>query len=161
MIRQEFQDLVGFLEETPKIVRRLAGDLVAGDLRWKPSEKEFSVLENVCHLRDIEEEGYAVRIRRLLTESQPSLPDIDGGKLAAERNYNSQPFDAALRDFMRARVENVRTMRDLSLEQLSRGGVLEGAGAITLEKLLLMMRDHDQDHLNLLNDLRGRKFGQR
>ena len=161
MIRQEFRDLVGFLEETPEIVRRLAADLVASDLRLKPSDKGFSVLEHVCHLRDIEQEGYTVRIRRLLTESQPLLPDIDGDKLAAERNYNSQPFDPALRDFTHARIENIRTIRDLPLEQLNRSGVFEGVGTITLEKLLLMMREHDRDHRKLLNDLREQIFNQR
>jgi len=45
--------------------------LVAG-LEQTPGEP-FCAIEHVCHLRDIERDGYHVRIRRLLTEDNPSL----------------------------------------------------------------------------------------
>ena len=97
MAQADFGNLAAFLEETPEVVKSLTGNLTAKELRRKPTIEEFSFLEHVCHLRDIEREGYGVRIAKLLSEEQPFLPDIDGDKLAAERNYNSQSFDEALR----------------------------------------------------------------
>ena len=41
------------------------------------------MLEHVCHLRDIEVEGYAPRLKRILSEDGPFLPDIDGRRLAS------------------------------------------------------------------------------
>jgi len=38
----------------------------------------LSELEHVCHLRDIEQDGYHVRIHRMLEESNPSLLSLDG-----------------------------------------------------------------------------------
>jgi len=154
MNQKEFQDLVERLSETPEIVRRLAGGLTVEELRRKPSENEFSILENVCHLRDIEMEGYSVRIRKLLNESRPFLPDLDGGKLARERNYNTQDLAAALRDFARARHSNVETLRALPLDQLNRHGMFENTGPITLERLLLLMNEHDEEHQKELSALR-------
>ena len=156
MTEQELQELKTFLQKTPGTVQQLVVDLANTDLRWKQSEKEFSVLEHVCHLRDIEQEGYTTRIRKLLTETHPFLPDIDGDKLAQERNYNGQQLDVALHAFLIARKQNVRVIRNLSPDRLNHRGMFENFGAITLEGLLLMMREHDEDHLRALNQMRER-----
>jgi DinB superfamily len=156
MAEQEFQDVVRFLEETPESIRQLTAAFAGQDLSWKPAADEFSALEQVCHLRDLESEGYAERINKLLTENQPSLPDFDGSRLARERDYNKQDFESALQDFAFARAENVRVMKSLSPDELKRSGVLDGVGAITLEKLLLLMCEHDQSHLKEISELRER-----
>src|SRR6266853_1399608 len=49
----------------------------------------FSPVEHCWHLADLEREGYAVRIRRLLEEDNPGLPDFDGARIARERSYTS------------------------------------------------------------------------
>lgn len=152
---QEFRELVDFLEETPAIIGRLTIGWSEQALRRKPSDDEFSALEQVCHLRDIEREGYSLRIRKIVTESQPALPDIDGSRLARERSYNSQNFAAALEDFSLARNENIALVRGLSSDQLERSGVLEGVGEITLERLLMLMREHDQAHREELRALKA------
>lgn len=152
---ENFQTKTQFLAEMPDAVRQLAEGLTLKDLRCKPSEKEFSILEHICHLRDIEQEGYAVRIKRILNEENPLLDNIDGDKLAAERDYNNQDFASAFRDFTQARKDNVFILNTLSAEQLERTGLFEKVGAITLEKLLAMMSEHDQDHRQGLQELRA------
>jgi hypothetical protein len=124
------------------------------DRRWKPSGGEFSVLENVCHLLDIEREGYAVRIERLLKEDGPTLPDIDGSRLARERDYNKRNAETMMEEFARAREANVRIVKGLSSAQLGRAGVLETVGAITLDELIAMMRAHDEAHRQEISQLR-------
>jgi len=54
------------------------------------SPDEFSVLENICHLRDLELQGYTPRIRRILAEADPDLADFDGARVAAESSYNNR-----------------------------------------------------------------------
>ena len=150
----EFQDVVRFLEETPESIRQVLAGLASRELSWKPAPDEFSALEQVCHLRDLEREGYGARISKLLTENQPSLPDFDGSRIAQERNYNTQDFESAFQDFAQARAENLRVVKTLSPNELNRSGVLDGVGAITLQQLLLLMREHDLSHLQELTDLR-------
>jgi hypothetical protein len=154
--REEFQALVFSLEEMPRKVLRLVESLGEGEKVWKPRADEFSATENVCHLRDIEEEGYAVRIRRLLEESEPFLSDLDGARLARERDYNSQNMNEALDRFARARSGNVAALRSLPPDGLNRRGTFEGTGTVTLGQLLLMMREHDDAHIRELENLRGR-----
>lgn len=155
MAQPDFQNLLAFLEETPEVVRSLTENLTAKELMRKPAKEEFSFLEHVCHLRDIEQEGYRVRIARLLSEEQPFLPDIDGDKLAAERNYNSQSFDEALSAFSRARKDNVQTIRTLTSHHLKRSGIFQNVGTITLGQLLAMMVEHDEAHRLSLAGLRA------
>lgn len=154
MTDEELQRIVKSLQKTPETLRQLMSGLPQRHLISKRSDTEFSILEHICHLRDIEAEGYAVRIEKLLTEVEPFLPDIDGSKLAEERAYNQQDFGAALLEFTLARKNNVLVIEDLTVVQLNRRGILENVGPVSLERLLLMMRDHDQEHLKELADLR-------
>jgi hypothetical protein len=156
MSYEELQELLNALDETPRRVRALVSTLREDESRWKPSGEEFSATENVCHLRDIEEEGYAVRIRKILSETAPVLNDLDGARLAAERDYNNQSMLEALDRFARARSVNVNALRDVSPESLSRTGLFAGVGCVTLGRLLSMMREHDLAHLEELETLRTR-----
>jgi hypothetical protein len=122
-------------------------------LRWRNSDDEFSVLEHLCHLRDIEAEGYALRIERILKESSPFLADIDGSRLAIERSYNDQDPKLALRAFTVARTKNVEKLIGLDSKELKREGNLEGVGQVTLERLICLMWEHDESHLEDLRVL--------
>jgi hypothetical protein len=151
---QEFRPLLEFLNATPATVRDLSLGIALAELKRKPSANEFSFLENVCHLRDIEREGYTVRIEKLLNEHEPVLPDINGAKLARERDYNSEDFETALREFEQLRENNVRVLSDSSPQSLERSGMFEGVGAVTLKRLAEMMREHDEGHREELSGLR-------
>ncbi|HEV2912792.1 MAG TPA: DinB family protein [Pyrinomonadaceae bacterium] len=154
MTTHELQHLVEYLSETPVVVERMVSALDDEERRFRPPGVEFSALENVCHLLDIEREGYAERIHRLLGEDGPVLPDIDGGRLARERDYNSRKMETALEAFARAREGNVRIVKGLAPDQLERRGVLETVGPITLAELLRMMREHDTAHRRDISELR-------
>jgi hypothetical protein len=154
MSQQEFRDLLEFLSATPATVRELSHGIASTGLKRRPSANESTFLEVVCHLRDIEREGYTVRIERLLKEHEPVLPDIDGGKLARERDYNSEDFETGLREFEQLRENNVRVLNDASPESLNRTGVFEGVGTVTLKRLAGMMREHDETHREELSGLR-------
>ncbi len=153
MTQTELHVLLAFLAETPEMVRRLTSALDAAGMRYKPSPTEFSALEQVCHLRDIEREGYAVRLRSLLAEDEPALPDVDGAKLARERDYQGQDFAAALAAFAEARRENVAVIEGLTSAQLERAGLFAGVRRVTVADVLEMMREHDEAHRAELQEL--------
>jgi hypothetical protein len=121
-------------------------------MRERSGDNSWSVVEHVCHLRDIEQEGYAVRITKLLTEDQPLLGDIDGDRLAIERAYINQDFNEALEAFINARAVNVEVIRDLSADQLSKSGMFDNSRCSLLD-LLNKMREHDHEHINELTQL--------
>jgi hypothetical protein len=96
------------LEQDAGRSARLIRQVPSDRLRWKPEVwdgspgESFSALEHVCHVRDIERDGYRVRIRRLLDENDPSLVSLDGDELARETPIRRGPRPAAPRRPARA-----------------------------------------------------------
>ena len=82
------------------------------------------------------------------------LADIDGSRLARERDYNSRHPETAIAAFRQAREANIRAVKGLGPEQLERAGTLETVGPITLGELLVMMRAHDEAHRQEMEELR-------
>jgi hypothetical protein len=141
------------LEAMPGILRDAADRLSPGDYSKAPAGGGFSLLEQACHLRDLEREGYLIRIRRILREECPVLEDFDGAKVAAERNYPAQDLRAALEDFQRTRLNAVTTLRSLSDTQLDRRAQFGTTGTITLRQVVEMMLEHDAGHRREIEEL--------
>lgn len=135
-----------------ELQRRLTA-LSEAQLRFKPAAGTFSLLENVCHLRDIEVEGYARRLELLLTQADPLLPDLDGAKLARERCYQEQPPAPALEAFLAARRGNLARLARVSEADLARQGRFENVGVVSLARLLEMWTGHDAEHLHDVDEL--------
>jgi hypothetical protein len=154
--RQDFTTLLEFLDETPQKLKGFTAGLSNAEIRWSSSPDEFSALENICHLRDLELRGYSPRIRRILAQQDPALADFDGARVAAESNYHGQQLETAMLAFETARRENVESLRNLTDEELNRTGTLEGVGSVTLRRLAELMREHDEGHLDDLRVLSQR-----
>lgn len=147
------EDAIPALRTTPDELEKRVLRLSEAQLRFKPRAEVFSVLENVCHLRDIEVEGYAVRLRLMLETEDPLLPDLDGSRLARERRYNEQPFAPALETFLIARRGNLQRLAAAGEADLERRGRFENVGHVTLGRLLELWAEHDRGHLQELDAL--------
>ena len=120
-----------------------------------PSEP-FTAIEQLCHVRDIEIEGYQARIRRTLAELNPRLPSIDSETLARERGYGNAAASAVLAEFSAARTRTLDLIRALDAAQLERTAEFEGYGPVTLRGLVHYLCSHDQQHLAGLQWLLGK-----
>jgi len=121
--------------------------------RTRPGPDAFSYIEHVWHLADLEAEGFAERIRRLRTEEDPALPDFDGGRIAAERDYRARRLDDGLAEFAAARARNVETLRRSTPAERARGGVQDGVGRVTLRDIPMRMLEHDASHRKEIEEL--------
>jgi hypothetical protein len=140
-------NVIDFLEQTPERVRSLIAGQSEETLSFKPAPDEFSLRENVLHLRDIDVEGYEQRIVRIVSERDPVFPDVNGARLARERNYNAQPIAPAFDAFAASRARSIERLRAITRADLARTGELEGAGRVTLQELLERWALHDGEHL--------------
>src|SRR5215470_1921827 len=85
--RPERQAVIGSLASMPDFLDVSLGELSAVDAALPGLDGAPSPVEQCWHLADLEREGYGSRIRRLLDESNPVLPDFDGARVARERKY--------------------------------------------------------------------------
>jgi hypothetical protein len=120
-----------------------------------PSEA-FTALEQVCHVRDIEIDGYRVRFRRTLDEASPVLASIDSEALAKQRDYAHADARRMLDEFREERSHTLALLRNLDAAQLQRPAVFEGYGRVTLRGLVHYLCSHDQQHLSGLQWLLGK-----
>jgi hypothetical protein len=148
------QDAKIALKNMPETLRQQVAGLTDAQIHFHPEGGYFSVLENICHLRDIEVEGYGMRLKRILAEDHPTLPDLDGGQLARDRRYNEQPLQPALDAFIQARHANLKILEKVTERQFARTAYLETVGEITLGKLLELWVEHDRGHVHELEKLR-------
>lgn len=155
--------LLADLAAFPATLRRRVGGLSPSALDFAPSDWTGSPAENltirqqVCHLRDIETDGYHQRIARTLAEERPFLPSIDGHALAVARRYDNVPLDAALAAFAAARAHTVRVLTGLGPADFLRAADFEGAGPVTLFGLVHMLASHDSQHLAGILWLTGKR----
>lgn len=129
---------------------------------WAPASWEgvpseaLTAIEQLCHVRDIEIEGYHVRFRRALDEEHPVLVSIDTDALARERGYGNADAQTVLAAFRAARAETVEIIAGLTPAQLERTAVFEGYGPLTVRSLVHYLCSHDQQHLAGLQWLLGK-----
>ena len=150
----DWEERLARLAEMPALLRRLEPVFPEERARTRPAPDAFSFVEHVWHLADLEAEGFGARIRRLLAEESPELPDFDGARIAAERDYRSRGSAEGLAAFTEARLRNVASLRALTPDQRSRPGTQEGVGPVTLGEIPARMLDHDRSHRSEIEALR-------
>jgi hypothetical protein len=117
-----------------------------------PAEVErLSPIGHVCHLRDIEIDGYHVRIARMRAENAPFLVSLDSERLAQERGYDAAALEPALHAFEEARRATLATLAGVASEEWARRGTFEGYGDVTLLRLVEILAGHDAVHIAALD----------
>ena len=153
------------LDALERFPRQLADHYAAIPIEfkhWTPASWEgvpsepLTAIEQLCHVRDIEIEGYQVRFRRTLIENNPCLEAIDTDALARDRQYGSSNADAVLAEFSVTRSQTIALLNGLNAEQFERTAIFEGYGQVTLRSLVHYLCSHDLQHLAGLQWLLGK-----
>jgi len=158
--------VIDALEETPAQLAAVLATFSPAALAYLPPDwnecpgEQFSALGHVCHMRDIERDGYHVRFARTLGEVEPDLVSIDGYALALERRYDEDDVERALAEFRAARAETLRRVRAFGPDGGARAATFGVLGRVTATGLLHVLRSHDLQHLACLHWLLGRMAGE-
>lgn len=145
MLPEALAAACGYLAQSAEAVAALLAAMAPEQGYDKPAGGGFSLVEHLWHLADIETLGWRVRFQRIRDELRPRLPGVDGDRLAAERQYQAQPWRAAARRFVAERRRTLATLAAYDADLLRRavvfGGVRARAGGV-----VAAMVAHDADH---------------
>ena len=150
------------LEAFPRELERHYAAFPPQFVHWSPPSwdgvpsEPFTAIEQICHVRDIEIEGYQVRFQRTLSEHSPLLPSIDSEAVAKTRDYGNANPATVFAEFRAAREKTLGMLRGLDDAQFARPAVFEGYGPVTLRGLVHYLCSHDQQHLSGLQWLLGK-----
>ena len=159
---------LGRLARTPDDLATAIASRADADLARRPDPRNWSAVEIICHLRDIEE-ICMMRFRTMLAMddpkvlvvgARPSNPEewgiigdelpVDPGRWADERQYARCDPGAALTAFRRRRGESLDLFDRLSPDQWSRGCLHPTLGRVTFTDWTALMPGHDDNHLDQL-----------
>jgi hypothetical protein len=140
------EELLEKLAGMPAYLEAELGGLSTDEAALAPADGGFAPVEQCWQLADLEREGYGLRLRRLLAEPDPLLPDFDGARIASERKYRSLSLAAGLVAFREARQANLELLRTVAPQDWERGGRQEGVGPVALCDVPAMMAEHDASH---------------
>ncbi len=146
-------EIVAFLRSVPDQVEAVCRGLGDEEMRRRPAERGWSVLEVVCHLRDVAiEEG--IRVRRLVEEDNPTLAPYDQEARAIERRYQAEDPRKALTALRAYQTGLAYQLEQLSDAQWERAGIHPELGAVTVltraERQVLHGREHVEQVRGLL-----------
>jgi len=150
------------LAEFPERLK-LFYDAIPSDYKdWAPEfwdgvpSETLTPIEQICHVRDIEIDGYQRRFQRTLRETNPVLESLDTYGLVQERHYSESNAAEVLSSFTHARNETVALLSSLRPEHFNRTALFDGYGPVTLRSLVHYLCSHDQQHLAGLQWLLGK-----
>src|SRR5207248_1715622 len=130
----------------PKLVREATAGMTREQLLARPVPGNWSTLQVVCHLADFEIVG-ADRIKRVIAEDKPTLPDGDEKLFASRLAYDSRELETELRLIEACRAHVTQILRQLKDHDFSRVGNHTTAGPLTLLQLLERTVKHLPHHV--------------
>jgi hypothetical protein len=154
---QERKRYLDILRETPAKLKAATKGVPKAVLTWTPAPGKWSILEIVCHMRDMERDAYLTRYQRILSENEPKLPDAHGDRYALENDYRSQKLSDALRDWTPLRRECLKLLSKAKRGDWERAGIHETDGRLTLADFLKRQAiGNDEAHLDQIGAIKRR-----
>jgi len=142
---QEFHDNVRRLVEFPHHLKHVIAGLTDAQLQFKPAN-EWSIIENIGHLIDIDE-LYVGRVDRILAEERPEFPRFEPDPIVAAKGYQQMNGHALLAQFIATRQATIDGLSTIEPDELNRAGMHAVYGEMTLRRLVEQLANHDQKHL--------------
>lgn len=159
--QQQLADAVGdrpafeVLQESLVVLPGLIDGVEAAVLHQRPSPRDWSVREILCHLVDAEFAN-AVRMRMVLTEDRPLLIDF-AGEAWVERF--SALYGSGMTGIMELwttlRRANLAVYESISGEELAKVGVTAAGEAQPMSLLLKLRAGHDLMHIAQMRETLG------
>ncbi len=135
------------LRQTPIILKSILQNVSQAQARKAiDGEDGWTVVEIVCHLRDMEAVFFA-RAQRMVEADYPHLPSIDQLELVVKNDYAHQDLKKTLTAFLQKRQAFIEWLETLNDEQWKRRGIHAEYGEYSVVELAINNAVHDVNHI--------------
>ena len=135
------------LSHNPSIVKTIVHGVATGQACWKPSQKEWSIIEIVNHMVDEEKDDFRTRLRLSIEKPNATWPPIDPQGWATERNYNERDFKDSLSRWFNEREQSIAWLKNLDNPDWKSTGLHPKLGPMSAELILANWLAHDLLHI--------------
>ena len=149
----QFNRIYQELAQNAESIRSLTANILQEEATLKPSPESWSVLEVMCHLRDLECEDFRPRLKNLLNGIVEKWAVIDPRSWVEARDYNSRNFDEMRNTFLAERSKSLDWLQTLSSPNWEIVYSDDG-GSMQAGHLFVSWAAHDNLHIRQLVELR-------
>lgn len=135
-------------------LRAAATGLTPDQLRARPVEGKWSILEVVAHLAD-SEQAWCHRMKRAIAEDRPLLIGYDESRFTATLGYHQRDIERELTLFDLQRTQMAEILESLPPEAWDRPAIHSESGRMTLREMVRIETDHVFGHLVHVNAKRA------
>lgn len=139
--------ILATLRATPALFYSLCSDLTSEAWTVRPAVGEWSAVEILCHLTDMDAEVNLPRFRKVAQETNPFVAGIETNAWAETRLYIQRDGPQSLRDFVNARHELLAFLETLSPEEWQRPARHAVFGPTRLQEMANFAANHDRLHI--------------
>ncbi len=139
--------LIAQLERFPAILRATVDGLSGEELRFRPAEGVWSIIEVLSHLADEEVEDFRPRVERTLRDPEEDWDPIDPARWVEERDYQAADYMAVLERFTIERAKSIAFLQGLDDPAWSHEKVHPIIGSLRAGDVFVSWVVHDQLHL--------------
>ena len=141
------EGVLAIMESTPAVLGSLSASLTEEQWKHEPTHDDWAMNEIVCHLADTEREIHRMQLELMIARESAFIPRPDSGVWASEREYLNIDGKAALAEFARARIDNIKTLKALDKNIWSRSARHAIFGPTDFLEVTSFMADHDRLHV--------------
>lgn len=141
--------LTSQMAQQAEAIRALVQGVPDEQARWKPSPNDWSILEVIHHLVDIEIEDFRANLDHILHHADQPLPSFDPQEWVTQRRYNQQDTAKVLEKFLAARQESLAWLHSLGSPDWN-AAITEPWGSLSAGDILVSWAAHDLLHLRQL-----------
>src|SRR4051812_35540335 len=149
----KYDALINDYAAGPQLLREAVRGMSRDQLLARPVPGKWSTLEVVCHIADFDIVG-ADRIKRVIAQNEPTLPDGDEKAFADALRYHDRELEEELQIIGAIRASTTRILRTLKDDDFARIGTHTAAGPLTLAQLVERMAKHIRHHVGFIQEKR-------
>jgi FMN phosphatase YigB (HAD superfamily) len=139
--------ILAIMASTPAVLQSLSSTLTEDDWRKEPTREDWAMNEIVCHLRDTEIEIHQMQLSLMIEKEGAFIPRPESDVWANEREYLNVDGKTALVEFTSARIDSLKTLKDLSDEIWTRSARHAIFGPTNFLEVTSFIADHDRLHV--------------
>ena len=114
----------------------------------RPEPEEWSLIEIISHLADVDEEVNIPRLQMIINEASPFIEAALTDQWAEERNYINRDASKELNRFISNRISLIKVIENLSDQQWDKSINHAIFGPTPTSELIKFITQHDRIHIN-------------
>lgn len=152
-LTRPLSELIDLYEQGARELQDVVADITPSAVHTRVAPGKWSIHEVVCHIADFEIIN-SERIRRVLSEHEPTLFNGDPDDFERALAYDSRNFEEELLLISTLRSQIARILRSVPDAAWQRHGIHSTDGPLTLRALIERVTRHIPHHVAFIKEKR-------